>query len=242
MNKYQIAKLVTYKIMVRVTREYPQIMSLSPRFNRGIDRLEAICLEIDALGTRHTSNITGVTGAKNSLLKKLAGYLIEVAAAVYSYAISKNDYILQARVKNYKKSAVNRLSQTKVLIAASIVVGEASKIAPEELAMEGISAEGMTEFREAYTHFSEASPKPRQAIIIRSGYAKELIILFAEASRLKRNTLDPLVIQFKRKSPQFYQQYKDGSNLIYRRKSKPKVVIEVLKESDLPFNHLQFTI
>jgi len=218
MNDYQKAKLTSHKLIVIEARQYPNEVSLIPTFATGINRLETISNQIDVISVQQAKNITGVTDDKNAVMEDVIDYMIELSGAVHSYAVSTNNQTLKAKV-NYKESTIERMSQPDLITAAAIVIEEADKIGPA-LANEGISTTELNEFRTAFDKFKETSSEPREAIIDRTGYTQQLADLFSEASDLKKNTLDRLAIQFKRKAPEFYAKYKSASMVIYKRRSK----------------------
>lgn len=218
MNDYQKAKQTSHQLIVIEARQYPNVVSLIPTFATGIDRLETISNQIDVLRVQQSRNITGVTDDKNAVMEDVIDYMIELSGAVHSYAVSTNNQTLKAKV-NYKESTIERMSQPDLITAAAIVIEEADKIGPA-LANEGISTADLNEFRTAFDKFKETSSEPREAIIDRTGYTQQLADLFSEASDLKKNTLDRLAIQFKRKAPEFYAKYKSASMVIYKRRSK----------------------
>ena len=218
MNDYQKAKLTSHKLIVIEARQYPNVVSLIPTFATGINRLETISNQIDVISVQQAKNITGVTDDKNAVMEDVIDYMIELSGAVHSYAVSTNNQTLKAKV-NYKESTIERMSQPDLITAAAIVIEEADKIGPA-LANEGISTTELNEFRTAFDKFKETSSEPREAIIDRTGYTQQLADLFSEASDLKKNTLDRLAIQFKRKAPEFYAKYKSASMVIYKRRSK----------------------
>lgn len=225
MNNYQTARQKSYKLIVLEAKNDPQSTSLISSFAEGINRLGAICTEIDTIGIQQAKNITGVTSGKNALMNDLIDYMIDVSGAIHSLAIAKGDKVLQARV-DYKESVIARMPQAELLKAAAIILEEADKIAPEELVKEGIAATEMSEFKAAYTQCSDMSSDTRDAIINRSVYTQKLADLFAEASDLKKNTLDRLATQFQRKAPEFYQKYKAAATVIYKRSPKAPVAAE----------------
>jgi len=151
--------------------------------------------------------------------------LVDVSGAIHSYAIFKNDKTLGAKV-NYKEWTVNRMSLTDLLDACAIVLEEASKIAPQELALEGITAAEVAELTSDYTQLNAGKSNTRGAIIDRTTYTQQIADLFTQASDLKKNTLDRLATQFQRKSPEFYQKYKAASNVIFKRSAKAADVTE----------------
>lgn len=219
MNKFQIATLASYKLMVTESDNAPTITSLIPNYVKAIRHLRGINVEIDGLSQQQAVDITGITKEKNSLLEELADCVIDVAGAVHSYAVGKNDQILQAKV-NYKARRLNSMKQAELIDAAGIVLEEAGKIPAATLAEEGITAEEMTRFAELHTLFKDVSDDKREAVIDRSADTDRIAELFAEAAALKKNTLDRLATQFQRKAPEFYQRYKDASTVIYSHSPK----------------------
>jgi hypothetical protein len=222
MNNYQKAKQTSHKLILLEAKNNPNAIALVPAFAAGITRLEGISTKIDFLSIQQAKNITGVTGDKNTLLDDVSDYLVDVSGAIHSYAIAKGDKTLQARV-NYKEAAISKMPQGEVLKAAAIVIEEADKIAPADLANEGITAAELTEFKDAYAQASGATTNTREAIIDRTGYTEQLADLFTEASDLKKNVLDRLASQFQRKDPEFYQKYKAAATVIYKRSAKAAV-------------------
>jgi len=219
MNDYQTARNSSTKLIVKEAENYPEALALIPKFSSGISRLKTITAEIDAISIQQEKDITGITSDKNSLVDLVSDFLIDISGALCSHAIEKNDKTLQAKVA-YKQSAVARMPQTELLTAAGIVLEEAGKISAEELANEGISAEEMAQFRVACNQLNTTYTGTREAIIDRSGYTQKLADLFAGASEIKKNILDPLSRQYQRKAPELYQKYKAASTVIYKRNSK----------------------
>jgi hypothetical protein len=222
MNHYQNSKQTSFKLIVKEAKNYPETVSLIPRFAAGVSRLEVISADIEIISIQQAKNITGVKGDKDTLVDKLSDFTVDVSGAIHSYAIAKGDKTLLAKV-NFKESAIARMSQADLSKAIAITIEEADKISTQDLAHEGITADEMTEFKSVYNQFKSMSTNTREAIIDRSGYTKQLSLLFAEASEIKKNTLDRLASQFQRKAPEFYQKYKAAATVIYKRSSKTHV-------------------
>ena len=215
MNDQQIAILVRNKLLVSVTNDYPELAAINSRFTRGMAHLDEINKETDGAGSQQEINITGVTTDKNDKMGELTHYTMEVSGILQAYAASINDPILLSKVL-YKASMIDKMTQTQLIYVATVLIEEASKIAPEVLAEEGVSVAEMIEFKALHTEFNTVSSAPRKAIIVRKGSTKSLAELFAEARDLKKNTLDPLSVVFKRKAPLYYDAYKSASIIISR--------------------------
>ena len=221
MTNFQISKEASYNLIVKEAKNYPEVVSLIPSFQAGINRLEVITNAMADISVQQAKDITGVTADKNDLMDLIVDYLVDVAGAVHSYAISRDDKILLAKV-NYKESTVSKMASIDLITAASIVLMEVDKLAPGDLANEGIDITEINDFRVAVDKFKDVSSDPRVAIIDRSGYTQKLADLFAEANHIKKNTLDRLASQFRRKSPEFYLKYKAAATIIYRQSTKAK--------------------
>jgi len=219
MNDYQKAKKNSLDLIVKVGNDNPAVIALIPRFATTFASFKVIVNNIAELSIQQSKDITGIADDKNSLMDEVIDQLVDVSGALHSLAIFNNDNTLAAKV-NYKEWTVERMSLTDLLIAAGIVIEEASKIAPAELANEGITAAELTEFISDYEQLKANSANIRSAIIDRANYTQQIADLFTEAADLKKNTLDRLSTQFQRKSPEFYQKYKAASNVIIKRTAK----------------------
>ena len=219
MNSYQISRLASYKLMVTEAKSNLRTVASIPTFAKGITRMDEITTEVESLSMQQSKDITGITGDKNAQMEEVIGFLLDVAGAVHSYAVGKGDKTLQAKV-NFKVARIDKMKQSNLMDAAGVVLEEAGKIFPEALAEEGITAQEMTQFAEAYNLFKGSTGGKREAVIERSFYTDRLAELFTEAANLKRNTLDRLATQFIRKAPEFYDKYKAASIVIYKHSAK----------------------
>jgi hypothetical protein len=219
MNNYQNAKRTSYRLIIIEARNHQESVNKVLAFAQGIDRLETIVGEIDAIGVQQAKDIKGITENKNAMLDVLRDETVDVAGAVYAYAVASGNKELAAKV-NFKESTLSKMKAHELVTAAAIVLEEAAKLTPEVLTERGISAAELTSMNEAYTKYRKANDEPREAVIDRSGHTQKLTDLFDEAAELKKSTLDRLIAQFKRKSPDFYEKYQAAANVLYRHYSK----------------------
>ncbi|MDD4990726.1 MAG: hypothetical protein PHR83_00715 [Paludibacter sp.] len=226
MNTFQNSLLNSYKLIVVESKKSPEIVSLIPKFDKGITQLNEITTEIDSLRIQQAKNIKGITQDKNDRLEELGDFIIDVAGAIHSYAVEKGDKTLQAKV-DYKINKVHSMKQGELKTAAGIVLEEVAKLPATALTEEGITDEEMTEFEALYNDLKDTTNGNREAVIERSSHTDRIAELFAQAASLKKNTLDRLATQFQRKAPEFYQRYKDASTVIYRRAPKSSNTPEV---------------
>lgn len=214
MTDLQNEAAATYVVMGNVASQYPEVTILVPYFHAGMVRLNTISALMASLGIQQSKNLTGITEGKNLHMGDLIQYSVSVAGAVYSFATIQNDPDTQAKV-NYKLWQFNGMNQAALMHAAGVVLDEAKKIDPLELAKGGISAAEITAFEAAYMKYSDKRFNPREARIDRGEYTDQIAELFTEAYNLKKNTLDRLAVQFKQKSPEFYRKYITASMIIH---------------------------
>jgi len=223
MNAYQSERQTSYRNVVKLAKAREASVKLIPNFSKGIDKLDQIITQIDQERVQQEKAISGVTEAKNFTEEDLIEQTIDISGAVHSYAHSKNDLVLMAKV-NYKSSVIERMSIEQLIAASGIVLEEALKIPVADLADEGITTEEMTVYKGIVTFYKTLSTSAREAIIARSLHTKKIALLFEQAGSLVKNSLDRLAPQFKRKDPDFYLQYKAARNVIHRGPTNSKVV------------------
>lgn len=219
MNNYQKARHSSNKEIVIVAENNQSAMGLIPSFARGIEQLKSINVEIDELTVQQSQNLTGITDDKNDVLDETSDYLIDISGAIHSYAERLGNKTLQAQV-NFKPAKVEHLDRHEIIDACVNVLNEARKIAPNELADEGISYEELNHFDELITRLKGYSNTRQTAGIDQKDITRRIGGLITKAVDLKRNTLDRLAPQFQRKAPEFYNKYKTAANVIYRRAAK----------------------
>ena len=225
MNDYQKARKNSLDLIVKVGEEYPEVISQVPRFATTFATFKIAVNSIGDLSALQATDITGVAEDKNTLVEDIIHQLVDLSGAIHSYAIFTNNKTLGAKV-NYKEWTVEKMSLTDLLDACAIVLEEASKIAPAELALEGITAAEVAELTSDYAQLKAGKSNTRSAIIDRTSYTQQIADLFTQAADLKKNTLDRLATQFQRKSPEFYQKYKAASLVIFKRSVKTAAAAE----------------
>ncbi len=219
MNKHQIAKLDSLKLIVKESENNPDSIARIPKFAMVVDRIKEICADIDACQIVQQKDLTGITTDKELALENLSDSSIEIAGALYSLAHDQNNHTLMARV-NFKPTKIGNMNQSDLLATAGIILDEATKISGDELVNEGISTEELTNYRELINFFDTIKSSKKEAVIDRSGTTERLSKLFEEANTLVKNKLDRLALQFKRKDPEFYLKYKAARTTHYRTPTK----------------------
>ena len=92
----------------------------------------------------------------------------------------------------------------------------------------GVTPAKLKALKDALAKFEKVKPLPRKGVSDGRSATRQLMVLFARASKLVRNRLDRLVVQFKKANPEFcgaYQAARKTVNLASTRDAaKVKVV------------------
>jgi len=219
MNNYQKAKLDSYKLIVKESLAKPATIALIPKFQRGIERLGEINVEIEQLAVIQEKDLKGIALDKGKTIDQVIDLSVDISGALHSYAQERNDLILMDKV-NFPASSWEKMDNSDLLTNTGIVVDEMRKVPVEAMAEEGISPEEMQQLEDLYNEYNDVKLAPREAVIDRSGATARLTELFSEAFTIVKGSLDKLATQFKRKDPDYYFAYKAARSINYRRAKK----------------------
>jgi len=219
MNNYQKARLSAYKLIVAEAKKAALSVSKIAKFEKAIAELEEIINKIEALQTQQEKDTTGITANMRQLIDQLIDMMAEIAGALQSHANEKGDKEIAEKV-NFTENSLSSMRKQDLISACSLLIEEIAKLSAEELVTEGISAEEVAELKKLHESVKEKQQSPQMAIIDQSNYTENLRKLFERASNIKKNTLDMLVRQFKRKDPDFHQRYLTASKVVYKKASR----------------------
>ena len=135
-----------------------------------------------------------------------------LAAAVYAYATSVNDPVLQQKA-NYSYSDLIRLKDDELTTVTQNIHDEASAV-QANLASYGVTAATLTAFQNLLNDYSSNIPSPRNAVAQRKAYKDQIIILFTETDNILNGQLDKIALQFKTDQPDFYMTYKNNRKIV----------------------------
>jgi hypothetical protein len=215
MNKVQSAKLRNIKLICSEAVQHAESVAKVPKFESGVARLNEIYKEINELKVHQEKDNTGATSDKNQLKEDLITSLVDFIGAIQSFAHSKKDKALHERV-NFSESELETMKERRLNTIGSLIIAEAEALAAEDLLTEGISAEDLFQLKQLHQAFAAKIDEPRELAIERSNYTRKIAELMDEAWELKKQILDKLISQFKRKDPDFYLKYQAASQVIYR--------------------------
>jgi len=219
MNNYQKARLSAYKLIVAEAKKAALSVSKISKFEKGVAELEEIIIKIEALQTQQEKDTTGITANMRQLIDQLIEIMADIAGALQSHANEKGDKEIAEKV-NFTESSLSAMRKQDLVSACSLLVDEIAKLSAEELAAEGISAEEVAELKKFHESVKQKQQSPQMAMIDQSNDTDNLRKLFDRAGNIKKNTLDMLVRQFKRKDPDFHQRYLTASKVVYKKASR----------------------
>ena len=219
MTNYQKALLSCFKLTVAEAKKYAKTLALIPEFEKGILKLETFTIEIDALRVKQEKDTKGITADINLVIAQLKDYMIDASGALQSFATDKNNNTLFASI-SYTENAIHSLSKKDILSVSSRIIEEADKLTAEEILAYGVNADDMAELKRLHKLVDQDGQAPKHAKIESSGFTDELGMKVNEAYKLKKNKLDKLSTQFKRKDMEFYKKYTAVSNFTYKRSGR----------------------
>lgn len=214
MTTNQEEQLSSDKLVVKTAEENPDSIKLIPAFEAAIQKLKLIIGEVEKLRMLQDKDISGVTEHKHFTIDQLNERTLEVSGATFAYAEDQGDTVLKKLV-DVKKDELNHKTPGEIVSVANTILTEAKKVVAADLTKHGISPAELKEFEDMVTYFNGISESPRESIIDRSGATKRIGELFKQSSALRKNTLDKLARQFKRKDPAYYLKYKGSRKIIH---------------------------
>jgi hypothetical protein len=135
----------------------------------------------------------------------------ELAGSIHSYGTDKGDETLKAKV-NLSYSEIARLTPNELLIYVKLVLELAKSLSQDDLTHYGISAAEITEYESLLNLFTLVKSSTREISIERTIHTSSLASLFSQSSNLLTNIIDKLLLQFKRKSPDYFARIKSARN------------------------------
>ena len=221
MTDLQNENMASLKTIVNVADSNPNEVALVPAFAKEITVVKRIIVDLDTLAAQQSIDLKGITGNKNSMLQDTGNFVIEVSGAVYAYAASAGDKILQGKMK-FNPNRVHQMNQDEVIEAAAVVLEEAGKLPEATLAEQGITNVEMELFTSVYNDLRGVTTDKREAVIEHNNYTDRIAKLFAQAAAIKKHKLEPLSQQFQRKAPEFYLKYNAAADVIHYRTGAKK--------------------
>ena len=212
MNKINEAKLNMYRAVAKHCNNNPAVIAAIPAFQTAITSLNTNIASILTTAQLEIQVISGITADKAKHKETLAQQASNIANAVFAYASS----IANNTLKEQVKFSARKLLRIKddLIVPTCLNIHSAANANLAALAPYGITAAVLTSFSTAITNYTAAISSPRNAISLRTAYAKDLSNLFTKTDKLLKEQLDKLSVQFKTSHTDFYNAYKSNRIII----------------------------
>jgi hypothetical protein len=205
MTSRQEAKLNMYNAVVTYCQANNAIVASVPAFQTAFNDFQDIFSSILETAQLESQNITGVAMDKTQLRTTVVESTINVAAAVYAYAISTNNNTLKERV-NYSLTELSHLKD-ELLGPTCMDISQAANDNIANLAPYNITAAVLTDLNANIGQYMLSVSGPRNAVTQRATYKTTIKNLFKDGDNILKNQMDKIALQFKTTNLEFYTTY-----------------------------------
>jgi hypothetical protein len=219
MNAYQTALHESNVLLVKECDAAPDAVNLISAFKAGIDRQKIINQDVEKYRAEQERELKGITLDRDNVQEKLIAQVLDICGAIHALAVAANNKEMMLQT-DFSENELMHLKQQELIACATNVLNIAQSVDANQLAQNGISTDEVAELQTLIENYKVVYNDPRGAIIERSDYTRLIRELLAESVALRKNTLDKLAQQYKRKNPSFYLRYEAASNIIYKRSAK----------------------
>jgi hypothetical protein len=208
MDSRQEAKLNMYHAVISHCDANAAIVATVPAFATLLTAFKAKVSSIDSTAALEAQVISGIATDKKVMRTNLCQQAADIAAVVYSYAVSVANNTLKEEV-DFSKSELKDLRDDQ-LAPTCRNIHDAANDNLVALATYGITAPMLAAFDTLIDDYAAAVPKPRNAAALRKTYASTLKTLYKDSSGMLDDQMDPLAVQFKAANLEFYTTYKNN--------------------------------
>lgn len=212
MLKTQEAKLNMYNAVISFSDASTAITAPVAAYATTLTAFIAKQAAITTTAQQESQVISGITVSKADLKKSACTSGSTVAAALFAYATSINDPILQAKA-NFTYSDLFKLKDDELPVILQNIHDDANTVVAS-LAPFGVTAAILTSLQNVTDDYAAEVSAPRNAVAQRKSYKTQLKTLFKEADTLLTTQLDKLALQLKAAQPGFYMTYKNNRIII----------------------------
>ncbi|MBI9065569.1 MAG: hypothetical protein JEZ14_26535 [Marinilabiliaceae bacterium] len=149
---------------------------------------------------------------------------VQVAAAVYVYAIDQNLPDLQAKA-SVSPSQLQRMNAEKLKTTCLNIHALAAQL-DGNLTDYGVTPEAIINLKKEIDDFAAVIASPRSAIVTRSQATTRVAELISELNQLLKTKADKLMLLFQHSHPAVYQTYKAARIIVDLHKAKKKEEVE----------------
>jgi hypothetical protein len=222
MNKTQINKLRMFDSVDLVLTNNSSIFAQLEDLVSVHQRLKDYINQIGEYRQIQEANNSGLTEAKSDLRDTLITKIIQLTAALKSYANSINNKELKTKT-NYSKSDLLQ-SPDSVLYDIGILQVNLATPLQTELSKYFVTPEKLSEINTLLADFYAAIPQKRVANSMSKVSTLNISEIFNSTTKMLKEELDVLMLLFEEAEADFYMAYKNARIIIdYSGRGKTKV-------------------
>jgi hypothetical protein len=183
-------------------------------------QLKSNLTEIKDLQKKQAVSTKPDTAIKGSKKENMLTNLLVVKAGVGAVGVQKNDLRLKA-VSAVTEPALRNMRESLLVIAGHEIYEAALTILPE-LAEWGVTKEEVDDLGESTDSYLSQNPTIRNIKARSTQATAEIKVKLNESHLLVKETLDPLMLPFKKINPTFYGEYQNTRIIVERAATHPK--------------------
>ncbi|GAB3858932.1 hypothetical protein GCM10028822_34700 [Hymenobacter terrigena] len=210
MNDKQRAKLAMFQTTLLVLKAHADTYAANKALAAAVATFRT---EVDLLDPEHQAQRPesgGLTAVKKKTRLRVAAAAHNIGAALFAFAAdpAHEDLPLQAAV-DYTQRTLERKSDADLVRLGRLIFDKGTEHAKDLIDLD-ITAQDLTELRDALTQFKSEQAAPRAARSEAAADTKELDRNFREAQALLATQIDRQVARYETKAPEFFVAYESA--------------------------------
>jgi hypothetical protein len=219
MTYRQSQRLKEFQQLKAAFDQYATTWSANVRLSADVSLFLLNLTSIEAQAVIQEVNSAGIGQTKETIRTELTDQAILAATAVQTFAYHTKNQLLAAKV-DYKKSYLTKIKEADLVSACQVILVQATEHV-SCLGDYGVDAVSLTDLQTAINDFRKLTPQPQTAALSGKAVTKGLSTLFRQTSQLVRKSMDGMLLQYKKKAPNFYTAYSSARAVgreVYKRK------------------------
>lgn len=212
MTNRQENKNSMYYAVNRTCDKHTKVWEGLPAYATASKEFKVTFNEIQDVGGNQMINITGIAENKQKEEEEMINLTLFVGSGVFAYASVISDHELQRKVQ-CSPSGLKRMTDTELRNMCNEVFKAAVKVV-DLLADYGVTMEDVKQLQKEIDDYAQVIAAPRDALITRAKATARLEELFDQADKILKEQMDKLMIMFKTKAPDFYNEYFNARKIV----------------------------
>jgi hypothetical protein len=192
MTRNQRSRLRMYQTLRALLEEEQAALGALPAMADPVQRFNNSVDGILNIGVEQATRITGIAAGRREERNRMNGTLLKIAKALESMAIRTGDTELHYMV-HVTPSVLRACSEDRHRNVRELVLQQA-QIHLAALPTYGVQQQDVDDLESAMAVYQQLVVAPRMAVVKRQGKTRQLQTLFAEATRVLKQEIDPLML------------------------------------------------